>query len=208
MCRRASNNGCKTATLILKGILQLLRSVDRCAAAVSRLEMNSCGVDGTYHVNVTRGDGRYCDATVSDVDDASCTSTSTMTLTLRQCRSRRSVLGQFLRFQFGPVCIRKDLRSVQLSYIRRITAKAVIYRQKTYCLHRLPHFILCSWFLLANSVYHKNYFTFYLRYLGNFVHGVDTVPHFVGHMPATIRDVWTCALNYFSSLLFFFFFFF
>jgi len=64
--------------------------------AVSRLQMQSCGIDGTYHVNVTLHDGRNCDATLSDIDDITCTSTSAMTLTLHQCQSPHTVLGQFI----------------------------------------------------------------------------------------------------------------
>ena len=76
--------------------------------------MDSCGVDGTYHVNVTHSDGRSCDATLSDIDAASCTSSSTMTLTLHQCRSRRSLLGQFrLRYDMRSSA---DVRQLNLQH--------------------------------------------------------------------------------------------
>ena len=58
--------------------------------------MNSCGIDATYRVNVSLNDRRSsCDATISDIDDVTCTSTSSMTLTLYQCPSRHAVLGQY-----------------------------------------------------------------------------------------------------------------
>jgi len=68
--------------------------------------MDSCGIDATYRVNATLNDRRTCDATVSDIDAATCSSTSTMTLTLlSQCRDVTTPeLGQS-----APFSIRSSL---------------------------------------------------------------------------------------------------
>jgi len=66
----------------------------RSAAATSRLRMKSCGIEATYHVNVTLSDGHSCNGTLSDIDDVSCMSKPAITLTLQQCPSRHTVLGQ------------------------------------------------------------------------------------------------------------------
>lgn len=86
-------------------------------AASSQVKFNSCGLDATWRSNVTFYDGSNCDATVSDVNEVTCSSAPSLKLSIHRCSAdKRPSIGKiaFLRFSECRELLRSSY-TVQLS---------------------------------------------------------------------------------------------
>ena len=86
---------------------RVLRACVGCGAAVSRCRQHSCGLDGLVRVTVTSPvtwsqssaggqQVRPCDGTLSDWNPFTCTLTSRMTLTYRDCTADFAIVHRGL----------------------------------------------------------------------------------------------------------------